>query len=173
MTAQPEDRPPRFAYRDDGSSTTLSFRTPPPSAAAPVAKPQNLAMGLCVSRRSRFDLPVAADSAERARKVVGTVLHLVLGSGEHAARTTMRVQTCLAELVQASLARTGDKYLLCEVWLDQDHVFIAVEYGSPLPAPSTLVGLHAVKAIADEYGSHPSGATNQMWAAIRRAQKAA
>lgn len=130
-----------------------------------------LLAGLGISRRSRFPVHAAAEAPAQARTVARTVLHLMLGTGEGPERTSRRVQTCLAELVAIAYTRTTAQEMVCAVWMDAEHVFLSVEHDQALPqAPDdSTLGLHLVKTIADDYGTHFTEGMHQTWAAVRHA----
>ncbi|MFB6505583.1 hypothetical protein ACFC07_22170 [Streptomyces sp. NPDC056099] len=133
------------------------------------AKPP-LPTGLAITRRSRFTVAANGSASVQARKVLRSVLALMVGTGHEAERTVRRIENCLSELVAVAYLRTYGEDMLCEVWMDSEHVFISVEHDEALPAlpNETTLGLNVVKTIADDYGTHITGTTHQTWAAIRR-----
>jgi hypothetical protein len=100
------------------------------------------------------------------------VLPLMLGRSDDAARLTVRgVQTCLMELVEFARDRTSDDSVLCEVWLDQQHVFVSIEHTQPACTEhpfSCHCDLSTVASIADDHGTHQTQDGYQTWAAIRK-----
>ncbi|WP_330335682.1 hypothetical protein OHS33_38535 (plasmid) [Streptomyces sp. NBC_00536] len=119
---------------------------------------------------SRFPVRASGNAALQARPVARSVLKLILGASDNAERTTRRVETCLAELVAAAYTRTSSDYLICEIGVDSDHVFVTVEHEEALPTSpdETTIGLHLVKTIAHDYGTHIVGDAFHTWAAVRR-----
>ncbi|MEV0487325.1 hypothetical protein AB0I69_42835 [Streptomyces sp. NPDC050508] len=125
---------------------------------------------MAITRRSRFTVSSNGSASVQARKVARSVLGLMVGTGNDAERTVRRIENCLSELVAVAYLRTFGADMLCEIWMDAEHVFISVEHDEALPVqPSeTSAGLNIVKTIADDYGTHITGTTHQTWAAIRR-----
>ncbi|MFI9052494.1 hypothetical protein [Streptomyces sp. NPDC053427] len=142
----------------------------PANCPAPLSQKPTLPTGLSITRRSRFAVKANGSASIQARTVARSVLALMLGTGDSAERTTRRIENCLTELVAIAYTRTRGHDMLCEVWLDSEHVFISVEHDEALPvhADQTTVGLNVVKTIADDYGTHINGTIHQTWAAIRR-----
>ncbi|KIF00908.1 hypothetical protein PL81_38450 [Streptomyces sp. RSD-27] len=129
-----------------------------------------LPAGVIITHSSRFPVPASGDAALQARPVARSVLKLVLGASNNAERTMRRVETCLAELVAVAYTRTNSDYLICEIGVDDDHVFVTVEHEEALPttADETTIGLQLVKTIAHDYGTHIVEDAFHTWAAVRR-----
>lgn len=125
--------------------------------------------GLGVTHRSRFAVAATAEASRQARTVAGTVLPLMLPATETSAVVTRQVQACVTELAGIAYTRAMGSHVLCELWRDSEHVFTAVQHHEPLPLlpDDTVIGLHTVRSLADDYGSHLVDGVFQMWAAVR------
>jgi hypothetical protein len=125
--------------------------------------------GLGVTHRSRIAVAATAEAPMKARTVARSVMSLMLGASEASAAVNRQVQACVSELAAIAYTRAVGSHLLCELWRDSDHVFVAVQHDEPLPLlpDDTTIGLNVVKALADDYGSHMVDGMSQMWAAIR------
>jgi hypothetical protein len=155
MNAATPDMP---AARDRGS---LSWPHLPEKAAFPT--------GLDVTRRSRFAVATTAMAPMQARNVARSILELGLTATEASTAVSRQVQACIAELTAIAYTRAHGSHLLCELWRDSEHVFVAVQHNEPLPLlpDDTTLGLNVVKSLADDYGSHMVDGVFQMWAAVR------
>lgn len=170
MTTAPEPWTPNSAAYGREAVTTTSLTVPADCSALFPEKPA-LPNGLAIARRIRFPVPATGAAALQARQVARPALKLILGVDDQAERLSRRIETCLAELVALAYTITTGDDLLCCVWTDRDHVFLAVEHDEALPSvPSdTTMGLTIVKAIADDYGTHRTDSGYQTWAAVVRA----
>ncbi|WP_433860116.1 hypothetical protein [Streptomyces kronopolitis] len=165
MNTPPEPWAPPNAVQDTHTgSTTLSA-----DRHALLPNKPALPAGLAITRRSRFAVKAEGSASIQARTVVRSVLALMVGTGGSAELTARRIENCLAELVAIAYTRTRGEDMLCEVWMDGEHVFISVEHDEALPLhpDQTTVGLNVVKTVADDYGTHINGTIHQTWAAIR------
>lgn len=169
MTTAPEPWTPHSTNYGRQALSAPSLTIPADCSALFPEKPA-LPNGLAISRRIRFPVPATGSAPLQARQVARPVLKLVLGAGAQAERLSRRIETCLAELVALAYTVTTGDDLLCCLWTDPDHVFLAVEHEQALPSvPSTTtMGLSIVKTIADDYGTHRTDSGHQTWAAIVR-----
>ncbi|MFF0754439.1 hypothetical protein [Streptomyces sp. NPDC004267] len=131
-----------------------------------------LPTGLSITHRSRFTMANDAGAAVQSWTVIGRVLPLMLGRSDEVAQATVRrVQTCMIEIVEFARTRTMDDIMLCEVWLDAHHIFVAVDHTQPactVDPSSRRCSLTLVQTVADDHGTHPTQDAYQTWASIPR-----
>lgn len=157
VTETPEKPAAAFTPRADSLNPQLPRRRPP------------MPKSIGITHLSRFTVPAVPEAPQQARVVARGLLTLFLGSGEVAERTARRVLLCLAEYVAVAYSRSRGDLLLCELWRDDEDVFVSVEHDEPLPATpgDSTLGLVLVKSLASDYGSHVLPGSYQMWAAVR------
>ncbi|WP_158716914.1 hypothetical protein [Streptomyces rimosus] len=158
--------PTHAASSDAHSALTLSLRF---SRHAFPKKP-SLPNGLAITRRSRFTVPATGTAVYKVREVARTMLRLMLTADSASEAVVRRVETCLSEITTITYPLTEGDSLVCAVWVDAEHVFLSVEHEHQLPqvAADITIGLHLVKAIAADYGTHFENGVHQTWAAVRR-----
>lgn len=137
---------------------------------APLTQPA-LPNALRVPHHSRFTIDAAPGASIEARMTGGTLLRTLFFKGAPDAGTVQsieRVLSCLAELTAVAVDRSYGHTLVCQLWMDSEHIFVAVEHDEPPTDASPNTGLIRVKTIADDYGTHflPGGV--QTWAAVGR-----
>ncbi|MFE1270604.1 hypothetical protein [Streptomyces sp. NPDC058758] len=127
---------------------------------------------LLAARSSRYCLTAGPDSAADARETGGMLLRTLFFRGSvdpRAEVTTHRALVCLGELAASAAARQAwGTTLWCQIWMDDEHVFVAVEEdaGPFFTAPGRV--LHAAHVLTEEYGSTVLPDGFQTWAAVRR-----
>ncbi|MFF4188135.1 hypothetical protein ACFYZ9_33570 [Streptomyces sp. NPDC001691] len=126
---------------------------------------------LHVKRTARYVVNAGAEASTQACTVARALFSSVLGTppSPESDLTIHRVLACLSELASIGTAHTHGDTLLCELWKDDEHVFVSVEHDTLWRATpqSRTSGLNLVTLIADDYGSHIAAGVCQTWAAIR------
>ncbi|MFJ4342668.1 hypothetical protein [Streptomyces sp. NPDC088915] len=127
---------------------------------------------LPTARSSRFSITAGTDSAAQANRTAGTLLRTLFFRGPstpNATVTGQRALLCLAELAGVAATRQpAGTSLWCQLWMDDEHVFVAVEEDATPPASARVRVLEVSRRLADDSGSHELPDGFQSWAAVRR-----
>ncbi|MEU3500203.1 hypothetical protein ABZ726_05335 [Streptomyces hundungensis] len=152
---------------DTGFALPMSMARHPSLAQAPYRSV--LPQSLHVKRTARYVVNVGAGTATQACTVARALFPTVLGRAVPA-QTIHLVLTALSELASIGAARTRDDTLLCELWKDEEHVFVSIEHDTHWSGAADTSGTtrwNKIKMIAEDCGSHVTPAGYQIWAAIR------
>ncbi|MFJ8301333.1 hypothetical protein ACIQ9R_36280 [Streptomyces sp. NPDC094447] len=175
MTETPDSRVGRRNMTTDVPACTGERRSVPTQRMAlrpNQAGADAIATRLLAARSSRFALNADHDSATGAQRTGGMLLRTLFFRGcvdPRAEVTVNRALTCLAELAGSAAARQSrGSTLWCQIWMDDEHVFVAVEEDtSPaFTAPERV--LHSAHVLTDDCGSTVLPDGFQTWAAVRR-----